>query len=105
MCHQSQKGFSGIFVGIPQYQKGYLVYVPSTRNFFSSRDIVFEKNYSALAYTPRPHSEALTMIPAVLYIPYATSSHEKTGDILTFAHFEEGGLVENERNVEEYESI
>ena len=25
MCHQSQKGFSGIFVGIPQHQKGYLI--------------------------------------------------------------------------------
>ena len=31
MLHQSQKGFCGIFVGIPEHQKGYLVYVPSTR--------------------------------------------------------------------------
>ena len=31
MRHQAQKGFRGIFVGIPQHQKGYLVYVPSTR--------------------------------------------------------------------------
>ena len=31
MCHQAQKGFRGIFVGIPQHQKGYLVYVLSTR--------------------------------------------------------------------------
>ena len=31
ICHQSQKDFRGIFVGIPQHQKGYLVYVPSTR--------------------------------------------------------------------------
>ena len=31
MCHQAQKGFCGIFVGIPQHQKGYLVYVPSTK--------------------------------------------------------------------------
>ena len=30
MRHQAQKGFRGIFVGIPQHQKGYLVYVPST---------------------------------------------------------------------------
>ena len=30
MCHQSQKGFQGIFVGIKQHQKGYLIYVPST---------------------------------------------------------------------------
>ena len=31
MRHQAQKGFRGIFVGIPEHQKGYLVYVPSTR--------------------------------------------------------------------------
>ena len=41
MCHQVQKGFGGIFVGIPQYQKGYLVYVPSTRKIISSYDVVF----------------------------------------------------------------
>ena len=30
MCHQAQTDFRCIFVGIPQHQKGYLVYVPST---------------------------------------------------------------------------
>ena len=30
---------------------------------------------------------------AVLYIPYATSSREKTGDIIAFVQFEEGGLL------------
>ena len=25
MCHQAQKVFCGIFVGIPQHQKGYIV--------------------------------------------------------------------------------
>ena len=29
MRHQAQKCFHGIFVGITQHQKGYLVYVPS----------------------------------------------------------------------------
>ena len=43
--HQSQKGFCGMFVGIPQHQKGYLVYVPITRKIISSFDVVFdEKN-------------------------------------------------------------
>ena len=37
MHHQSQKGFCGIFVGIPQHQKGYLIYV-------SSHDMLFGKN-------------------------------------------------------------
>ena len=42
MRHQAQKWFQGIFVGIPQHQKGYLVYVPSTRKAISSYDVVFE---------------------------------------------------------------
>ena len=46
----------------------------------------------------RPYSEALSMRPEVSYIPYATSSHEKNGKIVTFTQFEEGDLVENERN-------
>ena len=51
----------------------------------------------------RPYSEALAMRPAVSYIPYATSYHEQTVGIITFTHFEEGGLVENECNVAEDE--
>ena len=35
MRHQAQKGFCDIFVVIPQNQKGYLVYVPSTRRRIS----------------------------------------------------------------------
>ena len=42
-----------------------------------------------------PYSEALDMVPAVSYIPYAKSAHEQTGGIITFSHFEEGDLVEN----------
>ena len=42
MRHQAQKGFRGIFVGISQHQKGYLVYVPSTRKVISSYDVVSE---------------------------------------------------------------
>ena len=47
MCHQAQKGFRGIFVGIPEHQKGYLVYVPSTRKVISSYDVVFDKRISS----------------------------------------------------------
>ena len=36
MRHQAQNGFRGIFVDIPEHQKGYLVYVPSTRKIISS---------------------------------------------------------------------
>ena len=52
MRHQAKKGFCGIFVGIPENQKGYLVYVPSTRKVISSYDAVFDKRFSsALSYT------------------------------------------------------
>ena len=53
MRHQAQKGFRGIFVVIPEQQKVYLVYVPSTRKMISSYDVVFDEIVSsALAYTP-----------------------------------------------------
>ena len=58
MRHQAQKGFRGIFVGIPDHQKGYLVYVSSTRKLIYSYDVVFEESFSiALSYTSRPYSE------------------------------------------------
>ena len=36
--------------------------------------------------------------PAVSCIPYATSSREKTGNIIMFTHFEEGGSLSETRN-------
>ena len=43
MRHQAKKGYRGIFVGIPEHQKGYLLYVHSTRKIISSYYVVFEK--------------------------------------------------------------
>ena len=55
MRHQAQKGFCGIFVRIPQHQKGYFVYIPSTRKIISSYDVVFDARFSCeLVYTSRP---------------------------------------------------
>ena len=83
-----------IFVGIPEHQKVYLVYVPSTRKVISSYDVVFDKSFSsALSYTSRPYSEAMAMRPAVMYNPYAISSREQTGAIIMFAQFEEGNIL------------
>ena len=99
MRHQAQKGFRGIFVGKPQHQKGYLVYVPSTRKVISSYNVVFDKIVSsALSYTSQPYAEAMVMRPTVTYTPYATSSKEQTGDVITFAQFEEGDLLTETRN-------
>ena len=93
MRHQAKKVFRGIFVGIPQHQKGYLLYVPSTRKIISSYDVVFDKSISSvLAYTTTL-CRITGYASAVKYTPCATFSREKTGDIITFAQFEEGNIL------------
>ena len=94
MRHQAQKGFRGIFVGILEHQKGYLLYIPSTRKVISSYNVVFDESFSsALSYTSQPYSEAMAMRPTVTYNPYVTSSKGQTGDVITFTQFEEGNLL------------
>ena len=46
-----------------------------------------------LSYTSQPYSEAMDMLPAVSYISYDKFLREQTGNIITFAQFEEGGLL------------
>ena len=77
MRHQSQKGFRGIFVSIPEHKKGYLVYIPSTKKIISSYDFVFE----------------VAMRPEVTYTLYGRSSREQTGGIIKFAQFEEENIL------------
>ena len=38
------------------------------------------------------------MFPAVTYTPYATSSKEKTGDVITFTQFQEEKILTETRN-------
>ena len=69
------------------------MYVPRTRKVISAYDVVFDESFSSeLSYTSQPYSEAMTMRPAVTYTPYAASSKEQTGDVITFAQFEEGNI-------------
>ena len=35
----------------------------------------------------------MAMRPTISYTPYATTSKEQTGDVITFAQFEEGNLI------------
>ena len=77
MHHQAQKGFRGIFVGITQHKKGYLVYVPGTRKIISSYDVFFNENFAgALAYTSQPYAESMVVRLSVSYTPYTISSRE-----------------------------
>ena len=57
-------------------------------------DVVFdEKKSSALSYTSRTYSEAITMRLEMTYTPYATSLKEQTGNVIKFAQFEEGNIL------------
>ena len=74
------------------------MYLPSTRNIIYSYGVVFyESFYSELSYTLQPHAEAMAVHPAVSYTPYATPPKEQTGNIITFAHIEEGDLLSETR--------
>ena len=75
------------------------MYIPSTRKVISSYDVVFDKSFSsALSYTSLTYSEAMAMRLSVIYTPYATSSKEQTGDVITFAQFEEENILTETRN-------
>ena len=66
MRHQAQNGFGGNFVGIPQHQKGYLVYTPSTRKIIFSKYVVSDESFSSvLSYTSQTYAEAMAMCQAV----------------------------------------
>ena len=51
-----------------------------------------------LSYTSRPYLEAMAMRMEVTYTPYATTSKEQTGDVITFSQFEEGNILTETRN-------
>ena len=60
---------------------------------------MFDKSFSsALAYMSQPYSEAMVMRPEVTYTSCATSLREQTGDMIMFAHFEEGNILTKTRN-------
>ena len=89
-----QKGFCGIFVGITQNKKGYLVYVPHRQKIIYLYDVVFDEIFSsALTYSSKPYAGSMYIKLAVSYITYTTSSREQTGNIITFSQFEEGNLL------------
>ena len=62
MRHQVQNCFQGIFVGIQQHKKGYIVYVPYRQKIIYSYDVVFCYIFSSmLAYTSQPYAEDMDM--------------------------------------------
>ena len=52
-----------------------------------------------LSYASQQYAECMSMGLDVTYIPYATYSREQTGDIIMSAHFEDGDLLSETRNL------
>ena len=46
----------------------------------------------------QPYSEAMAMRPAVMYTLYASSLKEQTGNVITFAQFEDRNILTETRN-------
>ena len=75
------------------------MYIPSSRKIISSYNVVFDESFSsALAYTSQPYSEAMAVLLSVTYTPFATTSREQTGNIITFTQFEEENILTKTRN-------
>ena len=60
MRHQAQKDFLGIFVEIPQHQRGYFVFVPHKCKIISLYDFIFDDSlYSPVVYMSQLYPEAM----------------------------------------------
>ena len=102
MRYQAQKVFHGIFVVIPQHQKGCFFHVPNKQKIVSLYDIAFDEIVSShVAYTSQPPSKVMAMLLSVSYIPYATPSKQQTGNIITSVQFEVVNLLSEYRNITE----
>ena len=77
---QTQRGVRGIFIGLPANQKGYLIFIPQTRQIVVSGDVAFDESfYSAIATTWRPFHDALALHPLASHIPAVDEQLESTG--------------------------
>jgi len=92
--NQTQRGIRGIFIGFPRNQKGFLVFVPSTRQIVVSGDVVFDETfYCAIATTWRPFHDSLALRPISSNAPTGDMTVEETGTIDdVFPSLQEGTL-------------
>ena len=98
-CVTNPKIVFGVsFLGFRSIRKG--IFFMNHTNIISYLCMIFfNESFSIfLAYKSQPYAEAMDVQPAVSNIPYATCSKEKTGNIITFTYFEEGGLQSETRN-------
>jgi hypothetical protein len=79
---QTKRGMRGIFIGFDTNRKGYLFYMPGSRNIMVSSDAVFDETFhSTIATTWQQHHDTLALQPIYSYIPDITTTLEHTGTI------------------------
>jgi len=79
---QTEWGIRGIFIGFDTNKKGYLFYMPGSRNILASADAIFDESFhSAIATTWQQHRDTLALQPTHSYIPDVTTIQEQTGTI------------------------
>ena len=94
------KGFCTVYFGAKEDNAVTLPHSAVRKHAFmvkskESSNKSVKKNLKKKIISSRPYAEAMAMRPAVTYTPYATSSKEQTGDVITFAQFEERNLLSN----------
>ena len=86
----SQQGIRGIFIGFPRNQKGYQIYIPSTRKAKISLDVEFDEYFkTAIAYTWKPFNDSLFLRPSTGNSNLPNDPAEHTGDISDYIRLEE----------------
>jgi transposase InsO family protein len=101
---QTERGMRGIFIGFDTNRKGFLFYMPGSRNIINSGDATFDETfYSAIATTWQQHRDTLALQPTHSYIPDITTTLEHTGTLADIKEtFEEGEQVKvDEQNMAE----
>jgi len=94
---QTERGLRGIFIGFDINRKGYLFYMPGSRNIMVSSDAIFNETFhSAIATTWQQHRDTLALQPTSSYIPDVTATLEHTGTIVdnNLTDVEEGEIIE-----------
>jgi hypothetical protein len=95
---QTERGMRGIFIGFDTNHKGFLFYMPGSRNIMVSADATFDETFhSAIATTWQQHRDTLALQPLHSYIPNITATLEHTGTIVDNnpTDVEEGEITEN----------
>jgi len=80
------------FIGFPDSQKGWFLYIPSTRQIIVSGDVLFDETfYSTITKMYKPFHDTMALHPIASLIPETTSVLKTTGSIdSVFPLFAEG---------------